>query len=304
MPGEVQMKSPKDILVYVGKLIAGGIAFLVGTAVTVAILTPFHLHSLALPAGASIGKSELRQIMLCPLLALGLAPLAAGLSGRYRSRWRAIAFLVFINLGVNTTIEAKFFTTSYAHGGELFVILMYAGTAAVFAAMVVGLFRPEDPKPALKMQRSSFGWTWRILLAVLAFPVIYFLFGMAVSPFVLAQYRAGVAGLVLPSLRVILPVEFVRSALFLLASLPAILLWSRSRWGLVLALGWAHAVTNGLYGLLSAYWFPTVLRVAHSIEITFDSFVYALVIVMLFKTAVAPPRAATTPGEVGSAAAV
>jgi len=298
------MKSPTGILVYIGKLIVSGIAFLVGTAVTVAILMPFHLHSLVLPAGASAGKSELRQIMLCPVLALGLAPLAAGLAGRYRARWQAIALLVFIILGVNTTIEAKFFTTSFAHGGELFVILMYAGAAAVFAAMVVGLFHPDVPTPAVKEQRSPFGWAWRILLAVLAFPAIYFLFGMAVSPFVLAQYRAGVAGLVLPSLRVILPVEFVRSVLFLLASLPAILLWSRSRWGLVLALGWAHVVTNGLYGLLSAYWLPTVLRVAHSIEITFDSFVYALVIVMLFKTAVAAPRAATTPREVGSAPAV
>lgn len=296
------MNSPRDILVYVGKLVASGIAFLVGTAVTVAILMPFHLHSLALPAGASAGKSELRQILLCPLLALGLAPLAAGLSGRYRARWRAIAFLVFITLGVNTTIEAKFFTTSYAHGGELFVILMYAGAAAVFAAMVVGLFHPGNPTPALKVHRGPFGWTWRILLAVVAFPVIYFLFGMAVSPFVLAQYRAGVAGLVLPGLRVILPVEFVRSVLFLLASLPAISLWARSRWGLVLALGWAHAVTNGLYGLLSAYWLPTVLRVSHSIEITFDSFVYALVIVMLFKTRMdSAAREAPTAGAVRSA---
>jgi hypothetical protein len=257
-----------------------------------------------LPPGASAGKSEIVAAALSPFLALGLAPLAAGLSGRYRARWFTIALLVFINLGLNTAVESEIFTTQFARGGATFLVLMFAGAAAVFGAVLVGLFPPETPAPVIHTHRAPLDWAWRIVLAVLAFPAIYLLFGSAVAPFVLAQYRAGVVGLVLPSMKVILPVEVGRSALFLLASLPAILLWRRSRWGLVLALGWAHAVTVGLYGLLGAYWFPTILRVAHSIEITFDSFVYALVIVMLLKPNVASAgRFAQPSNPVGSVTA-
>lgn len=296
------MNVPNRIFDYLWRLVASGIAFLVGAAVTVAILTPTGLHSMVLPAGATPGKSELFSVALCPFLALGLAPLAAGLSGRYRARWLAVAFLAFINMGVNTAIESQIFTTMFAHGGAAYMILMFAGAAAAFAAVLVALFHRDATLPAGTAQRSSLDWAWRIVLAVLAYPVVYFVFGSAVAPFVVAKYRAGVAGLILPSLAVILPVEFGRSALFLLASVPAILLWARSRWGLVVSLGWAHAVTVGLYGLLGAYWFPTVLRVAHSVEITFDSFVYALIIVMLLKPrAASADRAAQTPHTIGSA---
>jgi hypothetical protein len=111
------------------------------------------------------------------------------------------------------------------------------------------------------------------------------------------EYRTGVAGLILPSLAVILPVEVARSVLFLLASVPAIFLWTHSRRALVVALGWAHAVTVGLYGMLRAYWFPTALRVAHSLEITADSFAYAFVIVMLLETVPSSARIARAAGS-------
>ncbi len=42
-----------------------------------------------------------------------------------------------------------------------------------------------------------------------------------------------------------LRVQIVRSALFLLASAPAILLWTGSRRGLMAALGWAYTATVG-----------------------------------------------------------
>jgi hypothetical protein len=50
--------------------------------------------------------------------------------------------------------------------------------------------------------------------AVLAFPVIYFMFGMTVAPFVAPVYRAGVAGLTIPPFSVMLPVELVRARCF------------------------------------------------------------------------------------------
>lgn len=299
------MKNLRRTLDYLWKLIAIGLGFSLATLAAGAIFTFMGMHAAAMP-GEDPQKSMLITAGLSPLLALGLAPLAARLTGSYRIRWLALALLVFINLGLNTYIEANFFMTVFDKGGGAFILLVSACSAAAFAAVLARLFgpaAPETPAPALP-RRGLFAWAWRGALAVLAFPVVYFIFGLMVAPFVLPTYRAGVAGLVVPPMSVILPVEFVRSGLSLLAALPVIFLWVGSRRRLAVTLGWALAVVCGLYGLIGAYWFPTVLRVAHSLEITADSFLYAFVIVMLLKARPASASGArSAPNSIEQAAA-
>ncbi len=271
------------------KLVVSGLVFALAGMMVAAILTVAGIHPPAMPPEVSAGRSEALALALSLLLAAGVAPLAAGLSGKFRARWLALALLAIINLGVSPVIEAEIFMTMLAKGGAAFLILMNAGAAVAFAAVLARLFRPSA-NAAVPMPRLAAGeWAWRVALVVLAYPVIYYTFGLMVSPFVVPAYRAGVAGLVLPRVSVVVPVEIGRSALFLLGSLPVIWLWAGSRRGLILALGWAGAVTNGLYALLQATWFPLVLRVAHSLEISADSFVYALVIVMLLRPQAASP---------------
>jgi hypothetical protein len=50
-----------------------------------------------------------------------------------------------------------------------------------------------------------------------------------------------------------------------------------------LNLGWALFVLVGLLNLMQAIRLPASLRLIHSLEILADSFVYALVLVMLFR---------------------
>jgi hypothetical protein len=237
---------------------------------TAAILTVAGLRAPALPSGVDEQSSALISILLCPVLALGLAPLASRISGSYAARSIALAFLAFINLGVNTTIESAIFSTIFAQGGEAFLVLMYVGASAAFGAALARFFGSSAAAPVMP-HRTASSWAWRIGVAVLAFPLIYFVFGSAIAPIVMDRYRGGVAGLVLPDMSVILPTQLLRSTLFLLASAPLIFLWTGTRRSLILSLGWAHAVTVGLYGLLSAYWFPAVLRVTHGLEITADT---------------------------------
>jgi hypothetical protein len=104
---------------------------------------------------------------------------------------------------------------------------------------------------------------------------------MMVGPFVADAYRAGRFGLVLPGLGQILSVQFVRSVLFLLASLPVLAAWHGSRLRLALALGAAHFVMVGLFGMLQAYWLPAPMRLIHTAEILVDSVTYAAVLVVL-----------------------
>ena len=82
---------------------------------------------------------------------------------------------------------------------------------------------------------------------------------MMVAPFVVPVYRAGAFGLTLPPISAFLPFEFIRTALFLVACFPFLLLWKASRGSLIFSLGLAFWVLNGLFGLLSLG-FP---RLAH-----------------------------------------
>ena len=114
-----------------------------------------------------------------------------------------------------------------------------------------------------------------------AFPIIYLVFGWLVQPFVIEFYREQMAGLTLPGWGQILPVQGLRSLLFLLACIPVALLWRGSRRGLFWHLGGAlFAFVGGLY-MLQAYWYPITLRVAHSLEILADSMLYAGVLTAL-----------------------
>src|SRR6185436_19515688 len=93
-------------------------------------------------------------------------------------------------------------------------------------------------------------WAWRLGAAILAFPVIYFLFGMIVGPFVVDSYRAGEFGLTLPGLRTLVAVQLVRSVLFLAAALPVLAAWRGPRLRLGRALGAAFVLLLGWFGML------------------------------------------------------
>jgi hypothetical protein len=131
-------------------------------------------------------------------------------------------------------------------------------------------------------------WLTRSAAAWLAWPLIYLIFGMCIAPIVTPYYAAGVAGLRIPAMSVVVETQLIRSVFFLASSLPFVALWNGSRRSLWLTLGLAHAVVVGYYGLASATFLPWILRIVHSAEITADSFAYAGLLVLLFAE---PPAA-------------
>jgi hypothetical protein len=212
------------------------------------------------------------------VLVVGVVPIASGLGGRFTTRWLALGLMLFVATGVNTVIELSIFGTE---GGNRYLLVFYFLCFVATTAALAMQYGSQQPAPQLPHLATG-QWLWRIAVAWLSFPVIYFVFGLCVAPFVLPIYQAGVAGLIVPPLDVIMRTQVLRSLLFLGASLPVIVLWTGSRRSLILALGWAHTAMVGLYGLSQASFMPPVLRVIHSFEIAADSFVYALVLVWLF----------------------
>ena len=269
--------------------ILAGVVFLVVTMLTGMLFAAFH-HPLinAAPSNTDPQKSLYYFVFVAPLLGPALVPLARYTAGSRLLRGLALSFLIFICAGPATLLEAKIFLTIYAHGGALVGILA-ALPSALLCGLVLSYLLPQaQPEISAATKWRSFlashapsSWATRLPLAVLAYAIAYFLFGMAVAPLVLPYYRAGILSLTLPPFSVIIPVLFVRSTMFLLACLPLLALWTRSRFSLILSLGFAHWCLTGLLGMILVFFWPAAMRIGHGLEIGADSFAYVTALVLL-----------------------
>jgi hypothetical protein len=266
------------------KLAICWIAFIAAAIVSGIISRIFHLPSITLPGGMSIQSMFLAQLVGGVVLVVGLYPLARGLAARGVVRAAAIGGFLLMGFGLNGLIETRIFT-HFLDGGIGGSVAFYAALAA-FLGAAIGFSFGSNGQPTGFARRTLLAWLWRGAVAWLAWPVTYFFFGMCIAPVVTPYYRAGIAGLQLPSsVAVIFGVQLIRSVFFLSTSLPFVALWKGSRRSLWFTLGLAHAFTIGIFGLVGAAWLPMVLRVVHSVEITGDSFAYAGLLVLLFAAA-------------------
>ncbi len=263
----------------IARILLAAFAYVIGEVLTGMLAPALHIPQMRVPPGMDLTKAFIAVALASPLLTAAFIPLADGLRGSWTKRFASIALLLFVTIGLNTAIEAKVFSDMVpgsALGSSLNSLL-----PCVFAAAVL---TPRGDRAGAKAisQFGVPGWSWRLALAWMAFPVCYWMFGMCVAPFVLRYYESGALGIHVPPPLLILQTQLLRSALFLAASLPAILLWRKSRSQFILAMGLAQAFAVGVFQLASATFFPIALRVAHSLEITADSFAYAAALGFLF----------------------
>ena len=270
---------------YLWRLPLCAVAYVVGSMAGGALVSALGLPLPEVPEQANEQIQGLLLWVASLALAGGLAPLARRIQGAYWVRWLALAALCYVCLGVNTPIEAAIFTNM---GGMMAIPVLSLFPCLLFAAVMALLFKPAeggvlilDNARRFLGSRSAGQWAWRLAVAVCAFPVIYWTFGLMVAPFVLEYYRQGQFGLALPRGGVIIAIQLLRSTLFLAAALPILMAWPGSRLRLTLALGLAFYVLVGLFSLIQGSWLAPTLLVLHNIEIFADSMVYALVLVLL-----------------------
>ncbi len=275
---------------YMWKILACAIAYPVGVVVSGIV---FRWLGIALPTSPVPHAAQAQHPMLLMLaasllLSAGMVPVAYRMPGSFASCAVILSVFVYVCVSLNNVIEATRFMAVYAKGGAS-TLLAFQALPCVLFALALALWIRRDREPAsfsallasFFSHRSPASWAWRILAAVLGFPVIYFAFGMSVAPFVVPYYRASGLGLMIPSFATMLSTATGRSALYLVATLPVLILWSGTRRQLVFALGLAFTVMVGWFPLLQASFFPATLRIAHSLEICADSFVYAILLVVL-----------------------
>ncbi|MBC7251243.1 MAG: hypothetical protein H5T62_13265 [Anaerolineae bacterium] len=269
-----------------GKIVVGAVVYYLGFILGSVVAGVVGMEAPPLPAGTEAQTLGMYQLVVSLIFAVTLAVLSRRLTGGFFPRWLVLALFSWVAYGLNTYLEAAIFT-AYA-AASAYTLVMQALAAVLCSAVIAWAFPPgEGGKSATAATRAflshySVGqWAWRLLAAWAAFPLIYLIFGWLVQPFIIEFYRQQMAGLTLPGWGQILPTQALRSLLFLLACLPLLALGRGSRWRLFILLGSALFVfVGGLY-MLQAYWYPATMRIAHSLEILADSFVYAAVLTVL-----------------------
>ncbi|MEJ2601425.1 MAG: hypothetical protein P8Z00_24070 [Anaerolineales bacterium] len=175
---------------------------------------------------------------------------------------------------------------------------------AFFAAAVIALlWRPEKGVlPVSEIMANFFSarqpleWAWRMLVAWLIYPPLYYLIGRIAALFTLHYYQdpALNLGLTLPDLGTLLLMQVLRGSLFLVAVLPILFAWRGGRTKLWLWLGLVIFVQVANQIIVQAYWFPLGLRIPHALELLVDSAIQAgLYVWLLFLQPAGSPKPAS-----------
>lgn len=273
------------IIGWVWRVVVCAIIYCFGTMAGGIALQKLGVPAPIMPEG--ITPERIAKIL--PLAALvfaaGLSPMARRIRGGFWLRWLVLVIFLYGANGINNSIEASVFTKV----GGFVSLSAYNFAPLVFLAAALALLFAPSGKSVQSSQhilvlspRSPAQWLWRIAAAIVVFPVIYFIFGNIIGPFVIDYYKQGAFSLVLPSMAVVIRTQFIRSIIFLASVFPVIVLWHASRRQLIGWAGLGHYVTIGLSGMILAVWMPANMRIIHGLELLADSFVYIFVLTMLF----------------------
>ena len=285
----------KQLLLNLGRLLLCSLAFIVGALIGGIVAAILGLQQPPMPEGVDSSFAFLLLLLGSPLMALALVLVARGLGGGLLPRALALSSFTWVAYTLNTVIETLAFTAT-TMGGALFTTISFLVPSIVCGSAVALLFPAEEKRKGLAAtakeffgRRTAGAWVWRIAVAAVAFVPIYLFFGLLVAPITADYFQQSMYGLRQPDQDEILLVLLVRSALFLLACLPIVVMWQRSRWRLFLSLGFALFVLVGLLYMIGAYYMPLAIRAPHGLEIMADSFAYAGVLMVLLAKGGAEP---------------
>jgi hypothetical protein len=263
------------------RVVLAAFVYVLGALITGMLTPALRLPTFKTIPGADAAEQFKMLVAAAPLLGLAMMPLARGIRGGWNKRLIAIGLLLYVTIGLNTMIEVKVFSTMLL--GSPWAASLYSFLPCALMALILtkGSGAPETPHAIHRL--SATGWAGRLLVAWLAFPAGYWLFGIIAAPTNIAYYAARPEiGFLIPPPLVILQTQMLRGALLLGATLPSVFLWNKSRGQFIIAMGSAQAVAIGIFPLLQATFMPCGLRVVHGLEITANALLFAAIVACLF----------------------
>lgn len=288
------------VSVSIGKGLLAGLVWQIGLVLgsLVAPLVGFEVPPV--PTGVDPNLILPLGILAGVPVAITLGELSRRLQQPFVPRLLTLFLFIYLVAGLGQVLEQLLFTTATNLGfGSISALVQ----AALFSLAVGALWRPAQAErsfrralPRFFSARRPADWAWRLLVAWLIYLPIYRGVGLLISPIVAPLYQAEMFGLVLPDAGAMVDMQYLRGALYLLAVLPILVLWPRSKQTLWLWLGLAIFIQIAATPILLAYWYPLPFRLVHALELTVDSFAQAYLYTQLLFIPVdkRPPRAPTS----------
>jgi hypothetical protein len=217
------------------------------------------------------------------VLAIFLAWFISKMDLKPRSAFILVWFSLFVVGYFNNLLEAYFFTKQYQSESFIMAMLFSLFIALLESACAILLLRPEgsrDITAALKSHmnsRTGSSWVKRIIAASAVYFMIYFIFGLMVSPFVMPYYSQPSSGLVIPSLTTMIPLELLRGfiyAVVLLVVFAGIKTGERLNFTVASALLYIPGAFLPLISSMMSLSFIYAVAPYHMVEILADSVVY------------------------------
>jgi len=238
-----------------------------------------------LSSGQTPSTSQLFFFALGNLL---LSVYLSWIQGEMRLGIAGLASVLWLNLFVvgsfSNMVEGYFFTSVFESDT---MFLMGALTMLFFSGVQAGLaaFILEKGERELRgnlaeyfAETDALGWFKRVTIGTLSYFPIYFFFGMLVSPFVLPYYSDPSLGLVVPPFTVIIPVEVLRSLLYVATLIPMAASLGADRRKNAVAFAGMLFIAGAFIPLLGDQGLPPQIVPYHLAEILADSIVYGYVL--------------------------
>lgn len=262
----------------------GGILFSIGLISSRVISQVFGLSLQRIPNQAPEAIAGYFLIIGSIVLTASLLPLASGLCGGVGSRSVVLSVLLILGFGLSSTIESMIYSSSQ---DLIWMIPILVVPCVLLAGSLGWLTEGKNwmgisPTKHLKFKNLDRRQLLKNLGgAILIFPILYFIFGLMVSPLVTPYYEHNIAGLIIPEPKVIIMTELLRGLVHVIAIFPVIIFWGASKRMLIVSISLSFFIFVMAYDVVLACQIPPKLMLIHGIEVLIKSFVYGWVLVKL-----------------------
>ncbi len=274
----------KTIVELLWKIPLLGIAYVLGNMISAPLLNTLHLSLPSIPS--QVDPKIIGQILLIGSLFLAGISVAVArkIRGNKLQRGLLLFLLIYLCLGVNVPIE----TALFLKNSNPYPMFLFFSIPCLFLAFLAAVLVRQTPESDQRFQGSAIlqyfskkELLWRIGLIILSFPLIYYIMGISISPWIMDFYKREVMGLVIPSQGTLLSLQILRSSFFFLAIFPLYYNWTGTKLQFLISLALAQYVLVGFFPMMQVYWFPKTLIIVHNLEILTDSLLYLTVFTFL-----------------------
>lgn len=289
----------KSILITFLRLIGICIAMIVCFVVAAGIANPGAASATQSPEEAAQAGMALLVVSIVNALLLAY-PIA-------RSRWhglKLVGAVLLVFFGTQTfmsQIETLFFEGAFDISAmEMRSIILTGFLTAIFFSFLAVLLMGKMRKPEVRevssapLTLSAQEWAKRLLLLPLAYIVLYFIFGYFVawqSPAVRQLYTDSTAiepffthlSNTLQSSPTLLPFQFVRGLIWIGLALLILRMMKGGAWEKAVVVGLLFGLLLTTQLLFPNPYMPAPVRLAHFIETSTSTFLYGVLIGIVFK---------------------